>query len=82
MEVSGYSVRGSVRCDFIYGIWLLLRARLKAETDEGVAAGAGGWQNLEDPSGETVVERGEGSFSEVSRRCREGRTSMNIRQTI
>jgi hypothetical protein len=37
---------------------------LKAESGEGVATGAGGvkggWQNLEDPSGGTVVERGEG----------------------
>jgi hypothetical protein len=44
-----------------------LRARLKAEADEGVGAGAGGvkggWQNLEDPSGETVVERGEGRLT-------------------
>ena len=40
-----------------------LRARLKAESGEGVAAGAGGvkggWQNLEDSSGETVVEMDE-----------------------
>ena len=44
-----------------------LRARLKAESGEGVAAGAGGvkggWQNLEDSSGETVVERGEGRLT-------------------
>ena len=42
-----------------------LRVRLKAETDETVIAGAvkGGWQNLEDPIGETVVERGEGKLT-------------------
>lgn len=44
-----------------------LRVRLKAATGAGVAAGAdgvkGGWQNLEDPSGETVVERGEGRLT-------------------
>lgn len=44
-----------------------MRARLKAESGEGVAASAcgvkGGWQNLEDPSGETVVERGEGRLT-------------------
>jgi hypothetical protein len=40
---------------------------LKTATGAGVAAGAvgvkGGWQNLEDPSGETVVERDEGRLS-------------------
>ena len=44
-----------------------LRVRLKTGTGVGVAAGAdgvkGGWQNLEDPSGETVAERGEGKLS-------------------
>jgi hypothetical protein len=43
-----------------------LRVRFKAETGEGVATGTGGikggWQNLEDPSGETMVERGEGKL--------------------
>lgn len=53
----------------IYGCYHTagLRARLKAETDESVAAGAGGvkggWQNLEDPSEEMVVERGEGKLT-------------------
>ena len=38
-----------------------LRARLEAESGEGVAAGGvkGDWQNLEDSSGETVVEMDE-----------------------
>jgi hypothetical protein len=42
-----------------------LRVRLKTETGMGIGANAGGvkggWQNLEDPVGETVVERGESS---------------------
>lgn len=42
-----------------------LRVRLKTGTGVGVGADAagvkGGWQNLEDPSGETVVEKGEGA---------------------
>lgn len=45
-----------------------LRVRLKTGTGASVAADAGGvkggWQNLEDPSGETVVERGEGTLTE------------------
>jgi hypothetical protein len=40
-----------------------LRVRLKTGTGSSVAESAGvvkgGWQNLEDPGGETVVERGE-----------------------
>lgn len=44
-----------------------LRVRVKTGTDMGVGAGTGGvkggWQNLEDPSEETVVERGKGSGS-------------------
>jgi hypothetical protein len=44
-----------------------LRVKLKTGTGAGVAAGAGvvkgGWQNLEDPSGGTVVERGEGRLT-------------------
>ena len=44
-----------------------LRVKLKTATGEGVAAGTGsvkgGWQNLEDPSGETVMERGEGRLT-------------------
>ena len=44
-----------------------LRVKLKTGTGAGVAADAGrvkgGWQNLEDPSGETVVERGEGRLT-------------------
>lgn len=44
-----------------------LRVKLKTGTSMGVGASTGGvkggWQNLEDPSEETVVERGEGSRS-------------------
>ena len=53
----------------IYGCYYTagLRARLKAETGESVATGPGsvkgGWQNLEDPSGETMVERCEGRLT-------------------
>lgn len=48
-----------------------LRAKSKTEIGVGVGAGAGGvkggWHNLEDPSEETMVERGEGSRSTKDR---------------
>ena len=54
----------------IYGCYhtVGLRATSEAETGENVAAGTGnvkgGWQNLGDPSGETMVERGEGRLTQ------------------
>ena len=46
-----------------------LRVKLKTATGAEVAAGAGGvkggWQNLEDPNGGTVVERGEGRLTKA-----------------
>lgn len=66
-----FLVLAAVVSYMIYGCYHTagLKARLKAESDESVATGAGGvkggWQNLGDISGdsETVVERGEGRLT-------------------
>ena len=63
MGVSGYSLCdfGSGGRAFVYDLCVLLYGWVEVSLQ--VLAVKGGWQNLEDSSGETVVERGEGRLT-------------------
>ena len=69
-------------CSYTAGLW----AKLKAESGEGVAAGAGGvkgsWQNLKDSSGETVVEMDEDRLTKGRDVEEQADVGMSIKQTV